>query len=89
MTGGGEHVKQPIPRGLDTSQDQSRRLPSVAVARSRKARAATRRKRRMDNVAHDLSDAQWQALQAAWGGCASGVHAGTGRAPVSRRGVVD
>jgi 5-methylcytosine-specific restriction endonuclease McrA len=24
----------------------------------------------MDRVAHDLSDAQWVALQAAWGGCA-------------------
>lgn len=42
----------------------------MAVNRSRKARAARRRKRRMDNVEHDLSDAQWAALQAAWGGCA-------------------
>ena len=24
----------------------------------------------MDRVDHDLSDAQWTALQAAWGGCA-------------------
>jgi hypothetical protein len=24
----------------------------------------------MDRVAHDLSDAQWTALKAAWGGCA-------------------
>jgi hypothetical protein len=24
----------------------------------------------MDSVAHDLSDAQWSALQAAWAGCA-------------------
>ena len=24
----------------------------------------------MDSVEHDLSDAQWAALQAAWGGCA-------------------
>jgi 5-methylcytosine-specific restriction endonuclease McrA len=40
------------------------------VAGSRKARAARRRKRRMDRVAHDLSDAQWTALKAAWGGCA-------------------
>lgn len=42
----------------------------MAVDRSRKARAARRRKRRMDRVTHDLSDAQWEALQAAWGGCA-------------------
>jgi hypothetical protein len=42
----------------------------MAVNRSRKARAARRRKRRMDRVEHDLSDEQWSALQAAWGGCA-------------------
>jgi 5-methylcytosine-specific restriction endonuclease McrA len=40
------------------------------VAGSRKARAARRRKRRMDRVDHDLSAAQWTALKAAWGGCA-------------------
>jgi 5-methylcytosine-specific restriction endonuclease McrA len=37
---------------------------------SRKVRAARRRKRRMDRVEHDLSDEQWAALTAAWGGCA-------------------
>ena len=37
---------------------------------SRKARAARRRKRRMDRVVHDLSSEQWTALKAAWGGCA-------------------
>jgi 5-methylcytosine-specific restriction endonuclease McrA len=42
----------------------------VAVNRSRKARAARKRKRRMDAVEHDLSDEQWGALKAAWGGCA-------------------
>jgi 5-methylcytosine-specific restriction endonuclease McrA len=42
----------------------------MAVNRSRKARSARKRKRRMDRVEHDLSDEQWQALQAAWGGCA-------------------
>jgi 5-methylcytosine-specific restriction endonuclease McrA len=42
----------------------------MAVSRSRKARAARRRKRRMDRVEHDLSDAQWTALREAWGGCA-------------------
>jgi len=43
---------------------------AVAVNRSRRARAARRRKRRMARVEHDLTDEQWSALQAAWGGCA-------------------
>jgi 5-methylcytosine-specific restriction endonuclease McrA len=42
----------------------------MAVKRSRKAVAARRRKRRMARVEHDLTDEQWSALQAAWGGCA-------------------
>jgi len=42
----------------------------MAVARTRKARIARRRKRRMDRVEHDLSDAQWSALKTAWVGCA-------------------
>ena len=42
----------------------------MAVNRSRRARVARRRKRRMDSVDHDLSDAEWIALKAAWGGCA-------------------
>jgi 5-methylcytosine-specific restriction endonuclease McrA len=42
----------------------------MAVKRSRRAVAARRRKRRMDRVEHDLSDEQWSALVAAWGGCA-------------------
>ncbi|MBD8868786.1 HNH endonuclease [Nocardioides donggukensis] len=42
----------------------------MPVTRSRAARYARRRKRRMDRVEHDLSEAQWAALQAAWGGCA-------------------
>jgi 5-methylcytosine-specific restriction endonuclease McrA len=42
----------------------------MAVARTRKARAARKRQRRMAAVEHDLSDAQWSALQDAWGGCA-------------------
>ncbi|MGZ5373709.1 MAG: HNH endonuclease [Aeromicrobium sp.] len=40
------------------------------VNRSRKAGVARRRKRRMERVEHDLSDEQWTALKAAWGGCA-------------------
>lgn len=42
----------------------------MAVGRSRKARAAKRRKRRMSRVEHDLTEAQWAALCTAWGGCA-------------------
>jgi 5-methylcytosine-specific restriction endonuclease McrA len=40
------------------------------MVRTRRARAARRRKRRMALVEHDLSSAQWVALQEAWGGCA-------------------
>jgi 5-methylcytosine-specific restriction endonuclease McrA len=42
----------------------------MAVSRSRRARAARRRKRRMTRVQHDLTDEQWVALKAAWAGCA-------------------
>ena len=42
----------------------------MAVARTRRARAARKRQRRMAAVEHDLTDAQWAALQEAWGGCA-------------------
>jgi 5-methylcytosine-specific restriction endonuclease McrA len=42
----------------------------MAVNRTRKARAARKRKRRMDRVEHDLSAEQWTALRAEWGGCA-------------------
>ena len=38
--------------------------------RSRRARAARKRKHRMQRVAHDLSPEQWTALKEAWGGCA-------------------
>ena len=51
------------------------------VGGSRKARAARRRKRRMDRVEHDLSDGQWTALKAAWGGCA---YCGVTDAPLQR-----
>ena len=53
----------------------------MAVDRSRRARAARKRKRRMERVEHDLSAAQWQALRAAWGGCA---YCGATDAPLQR-----
>jgi 5-methylcytosine-specific restriction endonuclease McrA len=37
---------------------------------TRRARFAKRRQKRMARVEHDLTDAQWAALVAAWGGCA-------------------
>ena len=43
--------------------------------------AARRRRRRMGLVDHDLTDAQWQTLQAAWGGCA---YCGMTGAPLQR-----
>lgn len=42
----------------------------MAVGRSRRARAARKRQRRMARVEHDLRDEEWAALRAAWGGCA-------------------
>lgn len=51
------------------------------VNRTRKARYARRRKRRMDSVEHDLSVEQWSALKAAWGGCA---YCGAQDAPLQR-----
>ena len=42
----------------------------MAVKRTRSARYARTRKRRMDRAENDLSDEQWVALKAAWGGCA-------------------
>lgn len=63
----------------------------MAANRTRRARAAKRRKRRLDSVEHDLSSDQWVALQAAWGGCAyCGVSTSTMQRdcvlPVSRGG---
>ena len=42
----------------------------MAVKQTRRARAARKRKRRMDAADNDLTAAQWAAIQAAWGGCA-------------------
>lgn len=37
---------------------------------SRRDRAARRRRRRLDRVDNDLTPDEWEALRAAWGGCA-------------------
>src|SRR5689334_13629588 len=42
----------------------------MAVSRTRRARAARKRKRRLDNVVNDLTDEQWAAIKQAWRGCA-------------------
>ena len=51
------------------------------VSRTRTARYARRRKRRMDAVEHDLGAEQWTALQEAWGGCA---YCGASGVPLQR-----
>ena len=42
----------------------------MPAARTRRARAARKRQRRMAKVEHDLSPDEWATLQEAWGGCA-------------------
>ena len=42
----------------------------MAATRTRRARAARKRKVRMGRVEHDLTDEQWTGLVSAWGGCA-------------------
>src|SRR4051812_20870971 len=42
----------------------------MAADNSRRARAARRRKRRVDSVVNDLTADQWLTIQTAWGGCA-------------------
>jgi len=42
----------------------------MAVSRSRRARAARKRKRRLGAVVNDLSADEWAAIKAAWNGCA-------------------
>jgi 5-methylcytosine-specific restriction endonuclease McrA len=53
----------------------------MAKSRSRKARAARRRKARMDSVEYDLTNEQWTVIQEAWGGCA---YCGTIGKPLQR-----
>ncbi len=42
----------------------------MAADRSRRARAARKRKKRMDGADNDLTDAQWATLKERWAGCA-------------------
>ena len=42
----------------------------MTVSQTRRARAARRRKRRVDAADNDLTPAQWAAILAAWNGCA-------------------
>ena len=42
----------------------------MATNRTRRARAAKKRQRRMARVENDLTDDQWTALKTAWGSCA-------------------
>ncbi len=42
----------------------------MPVSQSRRARAARRRKRRMDAADNDLTPLQWSQIRAAWDGCA-------------------
>ncbi|MGE2690852.1 HNH endonuclease [Mycolicibacterium pulveris] len=53
----------------------------MAVNRSRRARAARKRKRRLDAVENDLTAAQWAAIKAAWSGCA---YCGANDGPLQR-----
>lgn len=49
---------------------RGRSLACVAVSQTKRARAARKRKRRVDAADNDLTAAQWEAILAAWGGCA-------------------
>ena len=42
----------------------------MSATNSRRARAARKRKRRMDDAQNDLTAAEWATVQAAWNGCA-------------------
>ncbi|MEU0496077.1 HNH endonuclease signature motif containing protein [Mycobacterium sp. NPDC006124] len=53
----------------------------MAATNSRRARAARRRKRRMDGAQNDLTTEEWTAIRALWGGCA---YCGAGDRPLQR-----
>jgi 5-methylcytosine-specific restriction endonuclease McrA len=54
---------------------------AMAAIRSRRARAARKRKRRLGLVVNDLSADEWEALKAAWKGCA---YCGATNGPLQR-----
>jgi 5-methylcytosine-specific restriction endonuclease McrA len=81
--GGGGHRSPGLPRHAKTRSSSDapptrHAIPAARSAyarimpasRSRRARAAQRRKRRLNRVEHDLTEEQWTALKAAWVGCA-------------------
>src|SRR6478752_7200283 len=53
----------------------------MTVKRTRRARVARRRQRRMAAVEHDLTDEQWSLLRELWRGCA---YCGAGDRPLQR-----
>jgi len=53
-----------------SSRTLTRHAFQVVVDRSRRARAARKRKRRVNAVVNDLTAEQWAAIKAAWNGCA-------------------
>jgi 5-methylcytosine-specific restriction endonuclease McrA len=53
----------------------------MVATNSRRARAARRRKRRVDAVVNDLTAEQWTAIRAAWNGCA---YCGANDVPLQR-----
>jgi len=57
-------------RGLPTPNRALTTLDTVAVSQTRRARAARKRKRRVDAADNDLTSAQWEAILEAWAGCA-------------------
>ena len=67
--------------GYTRTPMRSPTLGRMAPGSTRKTRIARRRKRRIDRVVNDLTDAQWAALQAAWAGCA---YCGTTGQPLQR-----
>jgi 5-methylcytosine-specific restriction endonuclease McrA len=57
-------------RDCSSGVERWRYRARVVVPRSRRARVSRRRRRRLAGRANDLTDEQWVALVAEWGGCA-------------------
>jgi 5-methylcytosine-specific restriction endonuclease McrA len=58
------------PLAMSILRSLARHAVGVAVSRTRRARAARKRKRRMSAVDNDLTAEQWASIKAAWNGCA-------------------